>query len=169
MAEGTRVGGLGERPAAACPAAAAAARGLTPAAKAEGSMPKTLELSCMLAAVDVGMDEVGGGGDRFDPASGELRGVNSEGLIAPTELGVCDPPLVEGEALLEVSMFVSVAAAVVVVAGVELLRHIAIALLIRQFPWIAIRSFFVGYGGDWRLNGFSKLGVTRVEKRPLGR
>ena len=83
------------------------------------------------AAATAAADVVGGagsaGGDclllaggRSPPGgAGELRGVNSDVLTAPTEVGVWEPPLVE--ALLEVSMLLDDSA-----PRTFLLRHIAI-------------------------------------------
>ena len=86
------------------------------------------------AAATAAADVVGGagsaGGDclllaggRSPPCppggAGELRGVNSDVLTAPTEVGVWEPPLVE--ALLEVSMLLDDSAPMTF-----LLRHIAI-------------------------------------------
>ena len=83
------------------------------------------------AAATAAADVVGGagsaGGDclllaggRSPPGgAGELRGVNSDVLMAPTEVGVWEPPLVE--ALLEVSMLLDDSA-----PRTFLLRHIAI-------------------------------------------
>ena len=130
MADGTRVGGEGERPA---PAAAAAAKGLTPAAKADGSMPANrlaelmgMDPAAAAARTPAEVVVVGGGfggGEDLGPAppKGELLGVNSEVLTAPTEVGVWEPPLVE--ALLDVSMLASV-----LLLLLFLLRHIAIVV-----------------------------------------
>ena len=86
------------------------------------------------AAATAAADVVGGagsaGGDclllaggRSPPGgAGELRGVNSDVLTAPTEVGVWEPPLVE--ALLEVSMLLDDSA-----PRTFLLRHIAILCL----------------------------------------
>ena len=130
MADGTRVGGEGERPA---PAAAAAAKGFTPAARADGSMPanRLAELMGMdpaaaaaRAPAEVVVGGGFGGGEDLGPAppKGELLGVNSEVLTAPTEVGVWEPPLVE--ALLDVSMLASV----LLLLLLFLLRHIAIVV-----------------------------------------
>ena len=130
MADGTRVGGEGERPA---PAAAAAAKGSTPAARADGSMPANrlaelmgMEPAAAAARAPAEVVVVGGGfggGEDLGPAppKGELLGVNSEVLTAPTEVGVWEPPLVE--ALLDVSMLASV-----LLLLLFLLRHIAIVV-----------------------------------------
>ena len=63
--------------------------------------------------------ELAGGRSPPPGGAGELRGVNSDVLTAPTEVGVWEPPLVE--ALLEVSMLLDDSAPMTF-----LLRHIAI-------------------------------------------